>query len=185
MRPFGVFGIVGHLSNGELHMPIHDWTRVQAGLFHDFHTGWIGSLRAALNGGLLPEDFYALVEQNVGSTVPDVLTLQTDDSPPLSPDDSITGAVALVEAPPQVQFTAQLVEDDIYTTKRRTFLAYTSAVTSIASEVASGAKLRKCAILLPFSQRQNASPGEARRPIVIRPSLKMKTQSYYMYLAFV
>ena len=21
-------------------MPVHDWTRVDAGLFHDFHQGW-------------------------------------------------------------------------------------------------------------------------------------------------
>jgi hypothetical protein len=24
-------------------MPIHDWTRVEAGLFHDFHTVWVGA----------------------------------------------------------------------------------------------------------------------------------------------
>jgi hypothetical protein len=41
-------------------MPVHDWTRVDAGIFHDFHLGWIGELRGALNGGLLPEGYYAL-----------------------------------------------------------------------------------------------------------------------------
>ncbi len=45
-------------------MPIHDWTRVDAGIFHDFHTVWIGYLRTALNEGLLPEGYYALAEQH-------------------------------------------------------------------------------------------------------------------------
>jgi len=35
-------------------MPIHDWTRVDTGLFHDFHQGWIRALCDALNAGGLP-----------------------------------------------------------------------------------------------------------------------------------
>lgn len=35
-------------------MPIHDWTRVTAGTWHDFHLAWIAELRNVLNGGLLP-----------------------------------------------------------------------------------------------------------------------------------
>ena len=35
-------------------MPIHDWTRVDAGLFHAFHQGWINALSCALNTGGLP-----------------------------------------------------------------------------------------------------------------------------------
>jgi hypothetical protein len=46
-------------------MPVHDWTRVKAGIFHDFHTVWIGGIRNALNEGLLPPDYYALTEQTV------------------------------------------------------------------------------------------------------------------------
>jgi hypothetical protein len=34
-------------------MPIHDWTRVGAGTFHDFHTTWIVELARAFNAGLL------------------------------------------------------------------------------------------------------------------------------------
>ena len=41
-------------------MPLHDWTRVDAGIFHDFHTVWIGILRTKLNAGLLPPDYFAL-----------------------------------------------------------------------------------------------------------------------------
>ncbi len=41
-------------------MPIHDWTRVDAGLFHAFHYHWIGNLCDALNAGALPRDYFAL-----------------------------------------------------------------------------------------------------------------------------
>ena len=58
-------------------MPIHDWSRVFDGAFHDFHHVWIGELRNALNSGILPPDYYAMAEQVAGPTVPDVLTLQT------------------------------------------------------------------------------------------------------------
>jgi hypothetical protein len=46
-------------------MPIHDWTRVDAGLFHDFHQSWIAALSNALNAGILPPDFFSLVEQRI------------------------------------------------------------------------------------------------------------------------
>ena len=57
-------------------MPIHDWTRVFAGLWHDFHMSWIANLRDSLNDTLLPPDYYALAEQHTGPMGPDVLTLQ-------------------------------------------------------------------------------------------------------------
>src|SRR5437667_9552592 len=47
-------------------MPIHDWTRVDAGLFHDFHQDWTIELRRSLNAGLLPPGFTALTDQQTG-----------------------------------------------------------------------------------------------------------------------
>ena len=47
-------------------MPIHDWTRVSAGTWHDFHMAWIAELRNALNDGLLPADYDAQAEQIAG-----------------------------------------------------------------------------------------------------------------------
>ncbi len=35
-------------------MPIHDWTRVTAGIWHDFHLAWLAEIRNVLNDGLLP-----------------------------------------------------------------------------------------------------------------------------------
>lgn len=42
-------------------MPIHDWTRVDVGLFHDFLQDWTVEQARALNAALLPSGFAALV----------------------------------------------------------------------------------------------------------------------------
>jgi len=57
-------------------MPMHDWKRVDAGIYHDFHHEWISETKRALNRGVLPKDYYALAEQIAGGFGPDVLTLQ-------------------------------------------------------------------------------------------------------------
>ena len=57
-------------------MPVHDWTRVDAGIFHHFHHAWIEEISRTLNAGLLPADYYALAQQFAGGFGPDVLTLQ-------------------------------------------------------------------------------------------------------------
>jgi hypothetical protein len=44
-------------------MPIHDWTRVDEGIFHDFHHEWISAIKRVLNAGVLPSEYYALAEQ--------------------------------------------------------------------------------------------------------------------------
>ena len=75
-------------------MPIHDWTRVDAGLFHAFHQQWISALCQALNTGGLPPGYFALPEQRIRGPIPDVLALH------LSPDPSLesSGAAGLVVA---------------------------------------------------------------------------------------
>jgi hypothetical protein len=85
-------------------MPVHDWTRVEAGIFHDFHTVWTVVLRNALNRGLLPDGYYALAEQHAGRAIADVLTLHggpEPSEPVWAPPD--TGGIALAEAPPRVR----------------------------------------------------------------------------------
>jgi hypothetical protein len=47
-------------------MPVHDWTRVSAGTFHDFHCTWIPQIKNRLNEGVLPPEYYAQVEQVTG-----------------------------------------------------------------------------------------------------------------------
>jgi hypothetical protein len=99
-------------------MPVHDWSRVEAGVFHSFHSAWITHLAEALNGGLLPSGYYALGEQHAGRIVTDVLTLHTskpDDTLPVAPSE---GGIALAEAPPTVR--RQLTGIETYRQLRRT-----------------------------------------------------------------
>lgn len=56
-------------------MPIHDWTRVYAGLFHHFHQSYSIRIAEALNNGLLPRGMTALVEQRSGPMEADVLAV--------------------------------------------------------------------------------------------------------------
>lgn len=58
-------------------MPVHDWSRVDAGIFHAFHHEWISEISRALNHGLLPDDYYALPEQRAVGFGPDVLALKS------------------------------------------------------------------------------------------------------------
>jgi hypothetical protein len=44
-------------------MPVHDWTRVSDGTFHDFHYSWVLEIKRALKRGLLPAGYYVMAEQ--------------------------------------------------------------------------------------------------------------------------
>ena len=88
-------------------MPIHDWTRVDAGLFHDFHQGWTVALRNALNGGVLPADYFALVEQRISGPIADVLTLELLPAAGGASDDEDGGGLAVATAPPRTDLTCR------------------------------------------------------------------------------
>ena len=62
-------------------MPLHDWSRVESGIFHAFHTAWITEIQNKLNAGLLPENYYALAEQHASDYVADVLALHVPPTP--------------------------------------------------------------------------------------------------------
>ena len=95
-------------------MPIHDWTRVDAGIFHHFHQCWIVAITDALNERLLPGEYYALAEQQGAGFVPDVLTLKTTAAPEPEndaterPGPRLTGQDGgLLVAEPLVRVTAE------------------------------------------------------------------------------
>ena len=48
---------------------VHDWTRVDAGIWHAFHLSWASRLLGELNAGLLPRPYYALAEPQAGFAV--------------------------------------------------------------------------------------------------------------------
>ena len=85
-------------------MPIHDWSRVDSGIFHDFHQAWTIGIRDALNAGELPPGYFAMAEQIVSGPIPDVVTLQQRPGLAHSPDRA--GGIALADAPPKARFTA-------------------------------------------------------------------------------
>jgi hypothetical protein len=87
-------------------MPIHDWTRVDAGTFHAFHTSWITHLMETLNSGLLPKGYYALSEQVATRMQTDLLTLRAP-LPRDLPKAGHNGGVVVAEAPPQVRFSVR------------------------------------------------------------------------------
>jgi hypothetical protein len=82
-------------------MPVHDWTRLEPGDFHDFHQCWIVGIRSALNSGLLPQGYIAMAEQVTGRPIPDVVTLHAEtswDEP---------GGIAVATAPPSARLIAK------------------------------------------------------------------------------
>lgn len=113
-------------------MPIHDWTRVSAGTFHDFHCAWIVELRNVLNKGLLPADYYVQAEQAAGDVVPDVLTLQmvsgtSGSSPVFDPDSgTVNGGTTVTLAPPRTSYTATIEMDQYAHLQRTLVIRHTS-----------------------------------------------------------
>ena len=90
-------------------MAVHDWTRVEAGIFHAFHQQWIIAISNALNEGILPADYYALPEQHAAGFGPDVLTLQAarNDEDGSAGPSSGGGRGRLLVAAPKCDLTAE------------------------------------------------------------------------------
>jgi hypothetical protein len=86
-------------------MPMHDWTRVEAGIYHDFHHEWISAIKKSLNKGLLNSGYYAMAEQHAAGFGPDVLTLQSVD--PQSDELSAGGVATLTKPKPKSSFYAE------------------------------------------------------------------------------
>ena len=82
-------------------MPIHDWTRVDAGTFHDFHQGWTIEIRNRLNGGILPDGYFAMADQRVSGPEPDIVALRLRGPEP-------TGGLVVAETPPRVKQAARV-----------------------------------------------------------------------------
>jgi len=92
-------------------MPIHDWTDYQAGDFHHFHQFWTPLITNALNCGVLPRGYAAMVEQVTGRPIPDVVTLGSRE--PLSEP----GGIAVEVAPPTARVIARF-EKVAYTRRK-------------------------------------------------------------------
>jgi hypothetical protein len=81
-------------------MPIHDWSRVSAGIFHDFHQDWTFEIRRTLNRGILPAEYYAIADERVTGPEPDMIALR------LRGPES-TGGLVVADTPPRIKQAAQ------------------------------------------------------------------------------
>ena len=77
-------------------MPLHDWTKVNSGLYHHFHQVWMVEISRALNRGKLPKNLSALVEQRTGFKQPEAVAVEV--AIPDEPWPS-SGGTAVLERP--------------------------------------------------------------------------------------
>ncbi|MEZ6034767.1 MAG: DUF4058 family protein [Planctomycetaceae bacterium] len=88
-------------------MPIHDWTKIFDGAFHDFHQAWVFSIKSSLNKGLLPPGYYASMEQVVNGPNADVVTLdrwQSTAGTKSSKRVQDAGGIAVADCPPRTKY---------------------------------------------------------------------------------
>src|SRR6266850_2606846 len=107
-------------------MPVHDWTRVSDGTFHDFHYSWVLEIKRALKRGLLPEGYYVMAEQFGGDLgAPDVLTHQSAGTEP-RPEGPLSGNATLAESPPVVHARATIARHAYARAQRALVIRHTS-----------------------------------------------------------
>ena len=121
-------------------MPIHDWSRLEAGLFRDFHNSWYAELRQTMNGTLLPDDYYALIEQSAGDIIADVLTLHapSQNGHPRSEPNDAKSSIAVTTIPPKVRTKIALPRDYTVPVEKQLTIRHVSgdrlvAITEIVS----------------------------------------------------
>ena len=90
-------------------MPMHDWTRVRSGTYHNFHLLWMSNITNRLNSGLLPPGFFAMAEQIIGRPETDVVTLQTSSRAKRLRDGN--GGVAIAPARPRTRFVLPIARE--------------------------------------------------------------------------
>jgi hypothetical protein len=94
------------MSAGAITMPMHDWTRVNPGTYHNFHYRWLASIMDQLNGGVLPAGYVAMAEQIIGRPEGDVVALEFTNTNQPNLD---SGSVALAPPPrPQTSIVMPL-----------------------------------------------------------------------------
>lgn len=163
-------------------MPMHDWTHVPDGIFHDFHNSWIMHLKEALNAGLLPRRYYALGEQRAGDIGPDLLALHASQSAADSEEsgellqtgreeDDNGGMIAVAEAPPHVRLIERAEEIAFYLSRqRRLAIRHVSGDRVVAIvEIVSAANKHTTQTLEDFVDKIVATLREGIHVLVIDP----------------
>lgn len=127
-------------------MPVHDWTRVHAGLSHHFHQDWTIELCRQLNAGRLPPGFITSTDQQTGGPIPDVLTI---DRAPGSPGEREPsgGFLAVATSPPTARFIVEAEENTYARRANRVRIEHRhGAVVAIIEIVSPGNKSSRTAL---------------------------------------
>src|SRR2546430_15842 len=93
-------------------MPMNDWKPVRVNRYHHFHQQWSCRLCDALNEGVLPKGYFALVEQKEPPYEPDVMALERNGQPYDWREKA--GGVAVAEIPPRARVVSQQDDADMY-----------------------------------------------------------------------
>lgn len=124
-------------------MPMHDWKKVDSNVYHDFHQAWAMEIRNALNAGLLPSGFSALVEQHAKGLVPDVLAVERRSNSKNRPLNG--GTATLVE--PQTRLKVESINEALVRRASRVSIRHRLGdVVCIIEVVSPGNKAGKLAI---------------------------------------
>ena len=162
--------MIGCLSR--VAMPVHDWTRVDAGIFHAFHHSWIEAISRALNDGRMPPDYYALPEQIVGSFGPDVLALQAPPGNGIHIPDDAHGSL-LTAAAPRTRIRLQSEVDQYAAKAKAVTVRHISGHELVAVvEIVSPGNKGSAAKLLAFAEKARAFLTSGIHPAVWEPLVR-------------
>jgi hypothetical protein len=125
-------------------MPIHDWSRVPAGLLHHFHQDWSVEIARTLNRGRLPKGLSALVEQRAGPKESDVLAIEI--RPDRRPGEDADGGVATM--PPPVTRIVRRTTKEIYASRANRIVVkhHLGRIIAVIEIVSPGSKDSRAAI---------------------------------------
>jgi Protein of unknown function (DUF4058) len=125
-------------------MPIHDWSRLDAGVFRHFHNYWYMDIGDVLNEKLLPNTYFAMIEQTAGDVITDVLTLHapTQNGHARGGAQGEGSSVAVAVMPPKVKTKVSLPRDHTVAPEKQLVIRHISGdrVVAIIEIVSRGNK---------------------------------------------
>ena len=151
-------------------MPIHNWMKVEAGVFHYLHLRWIGTICDSLNDGRLPSDYYAIGENRTRGLAfePDVMALHRGDADSDLSSNGTGKSVGLLTAQPKATVMAESDLD-----------AYRRKQNRIAVRTASGDHL---VAVLEIVSSGNKSSRKAIRDFVDKAEAFLERDIHFMFV---
>jgi hypothetical protein len=157
-------------------MPMHDWTRVKAGIYHAFHTSWIQKIHEELLR-LLPPDYYCLPEQQAAGFGPDILTLKNRD------DESSPGGTATATRP-KTRYTFETDTEFFLRKKRSVVIHHTTGDRIVAMiEIVSPGNKNAAHAIRQFVEKANELLQQRIHLLIIDPFPPSKRDPHGIHAA--